>query len=366
MNGKRKILVIEDDPDIREDLTRTLILSGYNAEFAENGIEGISKAKQIRPDLIISDIMMPEIDGFEVLKILQENPETNTIPFMFLSAKSARNDIRDGMNLGADDFITKPYDIDELLEAVERRLKKKEVVDAKYNEKFEALSTSLRRSIPHEIRTPLNIILGLAEFLKKNYDFTSHKDAIDMLANIHDSGKRLQRLFENYLYFANLEISTGHQEEIKMLQQKKTPLAEFVIKDIVTYLAGNAGRSNDVEMDLEESGVCVGESHFLKIIEEITDNAFKFSERGTPVKVTTQVIKNMFVISITDFGRGLTREQIESVGAYIQFERKIYEQQGSGLGLTIVRRIIELHKGEFEIISEYGKFTTINVKLPRC
>jgi len=361
---KKKILIIEDENDIRSDLTRTLIMSGYEVISAENGKIGVEIAKDKRPNLIISDIMMPELDGYAILEELQKYPETNTIPFIFLSAKSARGDIRSGMNLGADDYITKPFDIDELITAVQRRLDKQQSVQSKYESKFEALSDNLRRSMPHEIRTPLNIILGLSEFLKKNYDFTNHKDAMEMLGNITDAGKRLQRLFENYLFYANLEVQAAYPTEVDIMKTKKTMLAEYIIRDIILYTAGNAGRSNDVELDLQDGTIRMSEIYFTKVIEEIIDNAFKFSDRGKPIKILTNNWDKYFVIHITDFGRGMTKDQIDSIGAYIQFERKVFEQQGSGLGLTIVRRLVTLHNGEISIESEPGVYTTITIKLP--
>ncbi len=361
---KKKILIIEDETDIRNDLMRALIISGYEVFSAENGKIGVEVAKSKRPNLIISDIMMPELDGYGVLEELQKSPETNTIPFIFLSAKSARGDIRSGMNLGADDYVTKPFDIDELISAVHKRLEKQQSVQSKYESKFEALSDNLRKSMPHEIRTPLNIILGLSEFLRKNYDFTNHKDAMEMLGNITDAGKRLQRLFENYLFYANLEVQAANPAEVEIMRTKKTMLVEYTIKDIVLYTAGNAGRSNDIELDLQDGTVRISEIYFTKIIEEIIDNAFKFSERGKPIKILTNNWNKFFVIHITDFGRGMTKDQIENIGAYIQFERKVFEQQGSGLGLTIVRRLVTLHNGELSIESEPGVYTTVTIKLP--
>ena len=359
----KTILIIEDEDDIRNDLARALNLSGFNTLIAENGRVGVEVANKYKPDLIISDIMMPELDGFGVLDELQKDPSTNTIPFIFLTARTARDDVRGGMDLGADDYITKPFDIDELLRAIEKRMHKQSMAHAKYNEKYEALSNSLRATIPHEIRTPLNIILGLSEFLRKNYDGTPHKDAIDMLLNINDAGKRLQRLFENYLFFANLEVQSHSKDELDTMRQKATYLAEYVLKDVIMYTAGNAGRTNDIELDLEDVSLRVSENHFVKIIEEIVDNCYKFSERGNPIKIVSNVKNGFYEISFTDFGRGMTKEQIEKIGAYVQFERKLYEQQGTGLGLTIVKKLIDIYCGDIQIHSEPDHYTTVKIRL---
>lgn len=122
----KKILVIEDNADVRENVCEILELSGYEVESASHGKEGVEKVKSSMPDLILCDVMMPELDGFGVLKILNRDPGTFDIPFIFLTAKVEKTDIRRGMGLGADDYITKPFDDSELLEAVEMRLKKSE------------------------------------------------------------------------------------------------------------------------------------------------------------------------------------------------------------------------------------------------
>ena len=122
----KKILIIEDNPDVRENTAEILELSNYEVVTAENGKEGVKAASEELPDLIICDVMMPELDGFGVLRILSQNPVTATIPFIFLTARTEKSDFRKGMSLGADDYITKPFDDVDLLNAIEIRLKKHE------------------------------------------------------------------------------------------------------------------------------------------------------------------------------------------------------------------------------------------------
>jgi len=128
MQANKKILVIEDNPEVRENIAEILELSNYEVRTAENGKEGVETALQATPDLIICDIMMPELDGYGVLHLLSKHIETYGIPFIFLTAKSEKSDLRKGMELGADDYITKPFDGIELLKAIEIRLQKAEAV----------------------------------------------------------------------------------------------------------------------------------------------------------------------------------------------------------------------------------------------
>src|SRR5688572_5860299 len=128
----KTILVIDDNIEIRENTVEILSLAGYNAYATENGKKGVETAIKQKPDLIVCDIMMPELDGYGVLHLLKKNPDTEHIPFIFLTAKAERSDFRKGMEMGADDYITKPFEDIELLNAVEIRLKKADILEQKY------------------------------------------------------------------------------------------------------------------------------------------------------------------------------------------------------------------------------------------
>lgn len=126
----KRILLIEDNQDVRENIAEILELAGYDVETAENGKRGVEKAVASDLDLIICDIMMPELDGYGVLHILNKNPKTSSVPFIFLTAKTEKSDFRKGMNLGADDYLTKPFEETDLLDAIELRLAKSERLKA--------------------------------------------------------------------------------------------------------------------------------------------------------------------------------------------------------------------------------------------
>lgn len=129
----RKLLVIDDHDDIRENIAEILVLAGYEVFTAPNGKKGVEMALKERPELVVCDIMMPELDGYGVLHLLRKNEATVDTPFIFLTAKSERGDFRKGMEMGADDYITKPFDDIELLNAIEIRLKKNDIIQGKYS-----------------------------------------------------------------------------------------------------------------------------------------------------------------------------------------------------------------------------------------
>lgn len=142
----KKVLIIEDNNDIRDNVVEILALAGYEVFEANNGKKGVDLAVNNKPDIILCDIMMPELDGYGVLYLLNKNPETNAIPFIFLTAKAERVDLRKGMEMGADDYLTKPFDDMELLNAIESRLKKKEMQENFYSKSLDRLSNLIAKS----------------------------------------------------------------------------------------------------------------------------------------------------------------------------------------------------------------------------
>lgn len=138
-------MLIEDNPEMRENTTEILELAGYHVISAENGKTGVDFAQKHLPDLIISDVMMPELDGYGVLHILSKNAATRSIPFIFLTAKAEKEDFRKGMNLGADDYITKPFNDLELLDAIETRFRKTELLKKEFSKNIEGLNEFINR-----------------------------------------------------------------------------------------------------------------------------------------------------------------------------------------------------------------------------
>ncbi len=143
----KKILIIEDNTDIRENIEEILELADYTVFTAENGKSGVRLAKEQLPDIIVCDIMMPELDGYGVLHILSRDEKTNSIPFIFLTAKVEKEDFRKGMNLGADDYITKPFSENDLLDAIESRLKRNEDLSHKYKQVEEQVNATSVKSL---------------------------------------------------------------------------------------------------------------------------------------------------------------------------------------------------------------------------
>lgn len=169
----KTLLLIEDNKDMRENIAEILDLSGYKVLSAKNGKVGVDIAKKEIPDLIICDIMMPELDGYGVLNMLSKNEDTANIPFIFLTAKAEKNDFRKGMNLGADDYITKPFNDDELLKAIETRLNKHEILKKEFSKDREGLHLFMDEAGRMNDLKELSINRDIRNFKKKEYIFLS-------------------------------------------------------------------------------------------------------------------------------------------------------------------------------------------------
>jgi two-component system, sensor histidine kinase and response regulator len=360
-----KILVIEDDPAILTTMLDALSLEGFDTTGAENGRIGLQRVQDYQPDLIISDIMMPDLDGHEVLTHLRNDPATATIPLIFLTAKTSRTDVRQGMTLGADDYLTKPFTTDELLTAVSTQLSKRAALAELADKRLEELRQTIILTLPHELRTPLTSILGFAQILVNDAQTTPPERIADMATRIVKAGQRLQRLIENYLVYAQLEMTSTNPEWLQALQSKCTGNAQLIIRNQATVKARQVNREADLVLSSEAiPQVQISEYYLAKIVLELVDNAFKFSKAGTPVYAFATLQDDRVVLRVTDRGRGMTREQIADIGAYMQFNRKIHEQQGSGFGLIIAKRLAELHNGELTIESTLQPQTTVSVALP--
>jgi signal transduction histidine kinase len=359
------ILVIEDAHPLRKDIVEMLTFEGFDVLGAENGVTGVQSALEANPDLIICDIMMPEMDGYGVLERLRQEPATRTTPFIFLTARTDRSDVRQGMDMGAEDYLTKPFAASELLSTVRAQLRKREIYEQMTDQKLDDLRDSIILSLPHELRTPLTSILGFSDILMVDAYGMEPKRVAELAQYINNAALRLYRLIENYLFYAQLEVLLTDSERIETMRQSFTQDPAVIIQDQALNGAQTIGREADLRLEgVDTATVRIADEYLKKIVEELVDNAFKFSEAGQPVRVSGQVNGRTYVVSVTDHGRGMTPQQIAEVGAYMQFDRRIYEQQGSGLGLIISKRLAELHGGWMTVESVPHRQTTINVTLP--
>jgi signal transduction histidine kinase len=356
----RTVLAIDDSAEIRLIIQETLNFFGFKTLIAEDGQTGIRMAQEHLPDLIICDINMPKLDGYDTLKALREQESTAMIPFMFLSGATDRFTVRKGMELGADDYLTKPFSPKELTAAVNARLEKQAELQRLSDRKLNELRGNLSMALPHELRTPLNGIMGLAHLMMEDYAEMPPAEVLESARFIHESALRLHRLIENFLVYSQIELM-GEAKTIAVSDAIKPVPVKDLVPPLARKVAARHKREGDLLLKLDNASLLVPSENLAKIVEEIVDNSFKFSEPGKPVLVAGEISNGKFQLTVADKGRGMKPDQINNIGPHIQFERQTFEQQGAGLGLFIAKRITELLGGEILIESKVQVGTTVKV-----
>jgi CRP-like cAMP-binding protein/CheY-like chemotaxis protein len=261
----KSVLVIDDNADIRDNTAEILDLAGYKTFTAENGKRGVDVAIKEKPDVIICDIMMPELDGYGVLHLLRKNEDTQNIPFIFLTAKTERSDFRKGMEMGADDYITKPFEDIELLNAIEVRLKKAEILDNKYASSAQGINQFIK-----DVKDS-----GLINQLADQYNIESYgKKQI-----LYQEGKR-----PRFLYY----LIKGKVKGFKTHEDGKEYITDlFSQGDFMGYPALIEDKNyDDSALVLEDSDIMqVPREDFLNMIYGDINIAAKF------IRIITQNVK---------------------------------------------------------------------------
>lgn len=356
-----RILVVEDDLDVLDTVLMILEAEDYEVEGIADPRDALDRARALQPDLVISDLMMPHMSGYDVLETLRGDATLALTPFIFLTAKATPEAMRTGMGLGADDYLTKPFVLDDLLRAIETRLERRNTIKDRYAQREDVLRRELSVMLPHELRTPLMGIVGTAMLLRDGHDRMEKEDIDQMLGVLCESSERLQRLIENFLIYALL----GNNAVLADEDTRVAINGGAITHAIAQRQAATHQRADDLVLSHTSDYVFMREAHLEKLVEEVVDNALRYSMSGTPVTVTLSVEDDVFQVQVTDQGRGMTPEQVSQIGAFTQFGRDHFEQQGIGLGLTICQMLVRLYNGSLEIQGEPGVGTTVRVILPQ-
>jgi signal transduction histidine kinase len=307
---------------------------------------------------------MPQMDGYELLRNVRKTGQTALIPFIFLTGRADVKQVRSGMQLGADDYLTKPFSIEDLIATVRARLQKKKTLENHVEERLEELRKNISLALPHEFRTPLTGILTCAEILRLEGDALQPGDHAKLAGMLQNSASRLHRLLEDFLLYAQLEMLVSNPDATNELLSLPPLPYHAIVEEVVRDCAEHWERGADLVFRLDSGTIAVSENHLRKIVLELADNACKFSRKGTPVEVESLHGLHETRIAVGDQGRGMTTEQIRHIGAFNQFNREIFEQQGAGMGLAIVKRLMDLYGGAVSIESNPGKKTSVAIVVP--
>ena len=357
----KKIVIIEDEDSIRENLIELLQIEGFKVFWAKNGMSGIDLVRDEKPDLVISDIMMPEINGFDVLKTIRSDIQTAAIPFIFLTAKSTQQDIRKGMNIGSDDFLIKPFDPRELLNAINSRLDKQQLIEQHYKGLLQTKDMMLEdalgqlqlleqqhdhsqfekqyllKEIHHRVKNNLQIISGLLQ-LQANY---IKNEAVLQLFNETFSRIQAMALIHEQLY---------HSKDLGRID-----FSDYIEK-LITQLALSYNiNSNDVKFFINSEKVHLTINVAIPvglIINELISNAIKYAFVRTnkgEIRISFHQKDNNFELLIRDNGIG--------------FPEDLDYRSSESLGLGLVSALVKQINGTIELDRRIGTLFKIRFAL---
>lgn len=349
------ILIIDDEPALLLGLAATIRRQGYTVLTAIDGKDGLQKAKESLPDLIVSDVMMPPPNGFELRKLMSADPQLASIPFIFLTARSSVEDRVSGLKDGADDYITKPFETEELfarIEAVFRRVQTEQArgrdqMKVIAQQEMEKLKQEILQNFHHELRTPLTNILMPLE-LAANNKFTNPEEQTRFLKMALSNADRLESLATDLILLSN--IDQGNLNTIRQPIDIQANILSPVRKRLERYKNKNL---NFVFECPEQGAISAPRREFVHSLVHLADNAFKFSnENGNVYFIITPGQSGGVTVQIRDEGPGIPAELREKV-----FERFYQisqgddrEYEGLGVGLTIARSVFRKIGGDVEIV----------------
>jgi len=374
MKGNR-ILVVDDDP-INFDVIEAL-LDRYNYElhYVSSGHSALAILDEVNPDLILLDVMMPGMNGVETCQKIRSKTHWATVPIIMVTALDNTLIMSHCLTAGANDFVTKPINSTELKARIQSMLRIKQQYDDIQNfsalqantvsflqETLDELRGNLARSLSHELNTPINGILGTLSLLKDDLEEMEVDEIKEILTWTETSTRRLENLTQKFLIYLELELKHSPQNSPGQSDNWDFPDQEL-LKELFSHVQ-QTGRTSDFICDFSAGQVSIPQRYLVIALRELVDNALKFSSPGTPVKVMGELDQRKLTLTVQDFGRGMTPEQTAKIGAFMQFDRQLYEQQGVGIGLRIVHKIVEQANGTFEIHSQVSSGTKAIISLP--
>lgn len=354
------ILIIDDDETIHKALRLCLERAGYGYMSSYCGAEGIDTARRRVPDLVVCDVNMGEMTGYEVVRTFRADPTLSLVPFVFLTAEAGESERRLGMHLGADDFLSKPVNSDDFLSTVRARLERQRVLSVERQRENNDLRRNILRALPHEFRTPLNAVLGFSDILcnREMRRELPEEEVEDMLHHINAAGHRLHEQVERFLLFSRLKSGDydGQPTENTVLLNE--------VEEVCAKVAQRYSRVGDLKLDVENALVALESELVGSIIHEVVDNAFKFSCAGEAVNVLGHKGDADFTLVVSNFSDSFQPHQAAQADAFMQFDRETREQQGTGLGLALMNAFAEATDSYFNLSIDPSGVVRVCLSLP--
>jgi two-component system, sensor histidine kinase and response regulator len=358
-NSNYSILIVDDVAKNIQLVAKFLTKEGYTLNFAQNGEIALKLADNKLFDLILLDIMMPGMDGFEVCRKIKENKKNQSVPIIFLTAKTDDEAIKKGFSSGGVDYITKPFNPEELLARVRTHL----VLQKREQELIEINNTkdTLLSIISHDLKTPFFNIMGLGEIIITNFTEFPDEQKVELLTNIVDSARASHNLLDNLLSWTRMQTGKIAFNPVKF------SINEFIRLNIslARFQAENKGVRLIFDDDTKIN-VFADENMVNTILRNLLSNAIKYTPRSGKVLVRLEQSDNMAKISVVDNGIGIPPEKVETL---FLFGKTVStpgtnQENGSGFGLVITNDFVKLNKGTLSLESAVGKGSTFSFTLP--
>lgn len=367
--SKARLLIVEDDHHLLNGIRDILELDHYVVQTAQNGVQALDllqASNGLLPDLIVSDIMMPQMDGLDLLQAVRKNAAWVKIPFIFLTARGEKADVQRGKRLGVDDYLIKPFDPEDLLVAVDSRLKRQEAINTVHVGAISDLKRSILTILNHEFRTPLTLVVAYADMLKGfSPEEMTEEELLLFLRGVNQGADRLRRLIENFILMVELETGDVRRN----YDYRKFPIED--LGNLVMMEAESTIHARDelhaYQLNIEPNlPTIMGDRAYLQVVvRELVDNACKFSPNESVVEIAVCREGDSVVLRVSDHGRGIPEHELENIWkSFYQVRREVYEDQGAGTGLALVRGLVEIHGGEVSVTSEEHQGSTFCVMLP--
>jgi len=363
---KGKVLIV-DDMATNIKILGMGIRQDFDVLIATNGEKALQIARgNPRPDIILLDIVMPGIDGFEVCRQLKEDPETRDIPVVFITAKCDEQTERKGFEAGGVDYIVKPFSVPVVRARVRTQWQLKRQRDdlARMAKKMEELNQTKNRFLgtaAHDLRNPLVSIRGMADIMRQGIVGGVTDEQTEMLDTIHDAAHTMVNMVNDLLDVAVIE--SGKFD----LNLERTDLSELIRNRIrlMKHIADQKSMTLDVQLHTLPECI-LDRDRIIQVFDNLYGNAIKFSPQGSTVSLYLGIRDEYAMLEVRDEGPGIRKEdQSRLFGAFQKLGTKTTGGEAStGLGLSIVKKIVEAHQGKVEIQSEEGKGTVMRVMIP--
>ena len=376
------ILLVDDNADMRDYLLR--LLSAYwQVETAANGVEALQAVQQSTPDLIISDVMMPGLDGFQLLKLLRGDPQLSNIPIILLSARAGEEATIEGLEAGADDYLVKPFSGRELLarvgahmelsfirrEMAERIQQHAEESERLYQEAQEAINLrdELLAVVSHDLKNPLTTVMGFTQLLQytvNRIDLPEKERVLDNISRINATATRMSRLIDELLDIAHLQMGKPLN-----LDESEIDLVRLARQSVTAYSQTTQRHQFFFESSLPELIGHWDGARLERVLGNLLSNAIKYSPQGGTITVSVSREETgdeaWAIVSVADQGIGIPASDLPQIFDRFHRGKNVAGQiKGSGIGLASARHIIEQQRGSISVSSREGTGSVFTIRLP--